>query len=345
VQGLQQNLQEGLQQIQEGKLEEKSMSKASYDFALRLLSSMGIAVKIDARNIETGTTGDDPPKFVWTVETKQHENVRVTEHQQTPRAKDWLVQQFLADDGVWGIENVTGALLPELEEGGRKARGKGDLMIGKKTDLGGLPYTNTPYGYAFGLIELKQDVRSIKAAQNMLELASVSMISRVSRNCALLATDCCSTWELYWFVDSKTIMRRQYEHGRKCWEDFEALLDEAETKILPPPSKRNRPGLPNHQEVLDDDEQEDNDSSDQDLSGFDGTERNDDAKQAAVDRHAHLNQLANYLGMMYGEGPSSQNGPRPNETVPITTLDRNGDQLLGRSCAWCFFQKNEVCHH
>lgn len=278
------------------------MSKASYEFAKLLLQSMGIDVKIDARNIEPGTTGDDPPYFDWTVETRQHQNVRLTEHQQTPGAKDWLVRHFLAHDEVWAIKVVTGAFLPELKMGGRKSTGKGDLMIGKKTEV--LSYTDTPYGYAFGLIELKQDVHSIKAAQNVLELAAVSRISRVDRKCALLATDCRSGWELYWFVDSKTIMRRHYEHGRKCWEDFQALLDEADSKSLSPPSKRNRPVLPSHQEMLDDDdEQEDNDSREQDLSGFDENERNDDAKQAAVDRHAYLNQLANYLGMLYGERP------------------------------------------
>ena len=79
-------------------------------------------------------------------------------------------------------------------------------------------------------------------------------------------------------------------------EDFKALLDVAEMKTLKSPSKIP-PVLPNYEEALDDEEAEGLDE--QNLEGFEVG----DSKLAAVDRHAQLNELANWLGDLYGERP------------------------------------------
>ena len=49
---------------------------------------------------------------------------------------------------------------------------------------------------------------------------------------ALLATNGATKWQLSYFKDVRTIQRRSYKHGGKCWEDFRKLLDDAETRVL-----------------------------------------------------------------------------------------------------------------
>ena len=80
------------------------------------------------------------------------------------------------------------------------------------------------------------------------------------------------------------------------WEDFKAILDQAESKTLEPPSKIP-PVLPNYEHPMDDEAAEGLDE--QNLDGFEVK----DTKVAAVDRHARLNELANRLGDLYGERP------------------------------------------
>ena len=71
--------------------------------------------------------------------------------------------------------------------------GKGDLVIGKPDQL---EISISPHEQAHGLVELKVGEYSIKPAQNVLELAALATISRLGRSVALLATDCCTKWEL-----------------------------------------------------------------------------------------------------------------------------------------------------
>lgn len=289
----------------ENKTEEKSMSKAGYSFARLLLNGIGIQVRVDSVNTEDGSSSE-PTAYVWMVNTKDDDTVRPGEHFQTPGAKNWFMENFLAHEEAYGLKVVTGHRLPDIRGNRKKARGKGDLVIGKKVELEATP---DAYDFAMGLIELKQEIYPIKKAQNVLELASLCTISRFGRNCSLLATDCNTKWELYWFEDTKTIVRRVYRSGRKCWEDFKALLDVAETKVLTPPSKL-RPVLPNFEEALDVEEAEG--LNDQDLDGFDAS----DSKMEALDRHAQLDALANYLGDLYGERPVIPAWARAERTCP-----------------------------
>lgn len=272
--------------------DKKSMSKAGYTFARQLLNGMGIRIRTDSVNCEEGSSANPIP-YDWTVETKHNQSARPAKQYKTPGALNWFVENFLPPNEMLGVKVVTGHPLPALKGNKKKSRGKGDVVIGKKLEL---EVTEDAYDFAFGLIELRQDIYPINKGQNVLELASVCTISRVERNCALLATDCNSQWELYWFEDTKTIVRRVYQHGRKCWEDFKALLDVAEMKTLKPPSKIP-PVLPNYEEALDDEAAEVLDE--QNLDGFEIG----DSKLAAVDRHAQLNELANWLGDLYGERP------------------------------------------
>ena len=290
--------------------EKKSFSTAGYTFARLLLSERGIQVRTHNVNIEHGK-GPEPPSFDWTVTTKDNESVRPGEHYKTPQAKEWFVTNFLTRDNEYGLKVVTGNALPELRGISKKATGKSDLVIGKKVEL---EATSDAYDFAFGLVELKQDIYAINKGQNVLELASLATISKVGRNCSLLATDCNTRWELYWFENQRTIVRGVYRSGRKCFEDFQALLDTAESRILKPPPKNARLVLPNFQEIEDfGDETRSPTSREQDLSGFDEV---DDAKTKSLERVVQLNVLADYLGDLYGKRPSVPSWASAENTCP-----------------------------
>lgn len=120
---------------------------------------------------------------------------------------------------------------------------------------------------------------------------------------ALLATNCGRKWELCYFKDKGTIQRRAYRHGRKCWEDFKELLDNADERLLEPPVTRHKPILPDSQEM-----------DEQNLDGFDYGE--EDGKRKAVERHAALENLANQLSKIYGERPVIPEWARAERTCP-----------------------------
>lgn len=184
-------------------------------------------------------------------------------------------------------------------------------MIGKKEEL---QVTSDPYDFAFGLVELKQDIYPINKGQNVLELASLATISRVDRNCSLLATDCNKKWELYWFENQKTVVRGTYRSGRKCWEDFHALLDTAESRVLAPPPKNSRLVLPSFQEIDQSGGEENHHASEgQDLAGFADAE---DEKTKALEREVQLNALADHLGELYGKRPTVPSWARAENTCP-----------------------------
>lgn len=206
---------------------------------------------------------------------------------------------------------MNGNALPELRGHTKKATWKSDLVIGKKEEL---QVTSDPYDFAFGLVELKQDMYPINKGQNVLELASLSTISRVDRNCSLLATDCNTKWELYWFENQKTIARGIYRSGRKCWEDFCALLDTAESRVLAPPPQNSRFVLPHFEEINQSEVEENNRASEeQDLSDFDDAA---DAKTKSLEREVQLNALADHLGELYGKRPTVPSWARAENTCP-----------------------------
>ena len=286
--------------------EGRAFSKAGYTWARLLLSERGIQVRTKELNLDGGQ-GSEPEGFHWTVETKDNEVVRPGENYKTKGAMDWVLQNFLRSDDMFGLKVVTGSALPELRGHTKKANGKSDLVIGKKAELQ-IATATDPYDFAFGLIELKQDIYYINKGQNVLELASLATISRVGKNSSLLATDCNTQWELYWFEDERTIVRGVYRSGRKCFEDFRRLLMDAESRVLRPPSRQTRLVLPNfeeHGEEVDPDDE-------QNLDGFGA----DDPKTKALERQGQLDALADYLGDLYGVRPNVPSWAMAKNTCP-----------------------------
>ena len=287
--------------------EGRAFSKAGYTWARLLLSERGIQVRTKELNLDGGQ-GSEPEGFHWTVETKDNEVVRPGENYKTKGAMDWVLQNFLRSDDIFGLKVVTGSALPELRGHTKKANGKSDLVIGKKAELQ-IATATDPYDFAFGLIELKQDIYYINKGQNVLELASLATISRVGKNSSLLATDCNTQWELYWFEDERTIVRGVYRSGRKCFEDFRRLLMDAESRVLRPPSRQTRLVLPNFEEHGDEEVDPDDE---QNLDGFGA----DDPKTKALERQGQLDALADYLGDLYGVRPNVPSWAMAKNTCP-----------------------------
>eukprot|EP00978_Attheya_sp_CCMP212_P006194 scaffold13993_cov51-Attheya_sp.AAC.7 len=265
----------------EAKTDHRAMSVASYDFARLLLNGVSLSIEIDAPNQEKGSTEDSLTPYSWTVETKDNEIVNKGEHNGTPGARDWFKQHFLEESDDLGLVVVTGDPLPEIKANGRSTAGKGDLVIGHP---GQLKLAASPYEQAYGLVELKTS--RLKPAQNVLELASLATISRFQKNVTLLASDCTDQWEL------------------KCWEDFKALLDKAESRVLAPPTGRYKPTLPNFEEAGEHEHEAGNfggksgAAGEQDLDGFD---YGGDHKH--IESQAMLDALATQLADIYGERP------------------------------------------
>jgi hypothetical protein len=196
----------------------------------------------------------------------------------------------LASEQKFGTKVVTGDLLLEIEGNHRSATGNGDIVIGI---LEVMNVAVSPYEQAHGLVELKTDEYPLKPAQNVLELASLSLASRLGKGVALMATDCNSKWELCYFSDSKTITRRNYSSGRKCCEAFRSLIASAEDRVQQgPPLSRLKTRNEEYEEV-----------DEQSLEGYEEDLGAKDSKAAALDAHTMLNAFASQLADLYGERP------------------------------------------
>lgn len=286
----------------ETKTEHKAMSEASEEFAMLLLEGRNITVEVGVPCTDKGNTADPAP-YPWSVDTIENTTLKKGEHQGTPGAKDWFTQNFVQNSG-YGLRVITGEYLPTIKGARKTARGKGDLAIGIAEHM---KLVDSPYEQAYGLVELKTDQYGLKNGQNLLELVSLSSTSRLRKGVSLLATDCCTKWQLYHFKDATTICRKTYQHGRKCWEDFKEFLDTAETRNVPEPrlAKRKQTLPP----TLEDEDDE------QDLGGFEG-EYQDDGKIKALERQAMLESFASQLEEIYGERPSVPYWARAEATCP-----------------------------
>lgn len=270
--------------------EKRDMSKASSEFAHALLAGLNIGVILCQP--ETAITEQaEPDNYMWKVQTTDGDKVKLGEPQETPGARTWFYNNFLAgtelEKNGFVIRESTGCALPILKGAGKQAKGKGDLVIGLEKWLN---VADSVYEQAPGLIELKTDEYPIKVGQMILEITAFSRISRYGRAVVLMATDCNKKWRLVWFHDRNTIHRKNYSSARKCWMDFITLLESAESRgnEMQPAQKKRQVTVGEH------------DANEQDLDGF---EPGDDKKQKAVDNEAMLHLFANYLGDLYGERP------------------------------------------
>ena len=165
----------------------KNMSEASADWAESILAAYG--VKHDRLNKVVASVGSrkDPPPFNWTSPRTQGG---------TPGALAWMTDNFMVSNGPYDLKVVTGAKLPKVKGNRKSATGTTDtILIGDAKDI----YKGSTFDFAMGLVELTTNVYPLKVGQNLLELLSLSTASTFQKAVVLLATDCTTKWEVFFF--------------------------------------------------------------------------------------------------------------------------------------------------
>ena len=123
---------------------------------------------------------------------------------------------FLSSSSLYDLKEVTGAKLPRVCGNHKSATGKSDVLIGAANHI----HKGSTFDFAMGLVELKTNRYPLKVGQNLLQLLSLSTVSAFKKAVVLLATDCNTRWELFYFSDVHTIKSTVYDHGSKAWDDF-----------------------------------------------------------------------------------------------------------------------------
>lgn len=264
----------------------RPMSNASVVFASELLEGYGVSCETNPVIHEKGSQ-EDPPHYDWTVVAEDKKIWPKTEHGGTGAACVWFETHLMDANDPHGLKVVTGSNLPELKANRRRTSGKGDVAVGILKDMNVVP--NEPYLYAKGLIELKTNEADLKTGQNMLELMALSTASSFGKAVALLATNCSTNWEVFHFSDARTVQRKIYAHGRKAWEEFAELIRDAEERRAQTQTLVSKAALATHDE-------------EQDIDGFDFPAP-EQKKMKAMEDHAMLERVADYLGDKYGERP------------------------------------------
>ena len=138
----------------------------------------------------------DPPPHKWTVQTTEGETWNEGKYRGTPGALAWLKKSFMVLTAPHELKVVTGANLPKVKGNCRSAKGKTNVSIGNANDI----HNGSTFDFAMGLVELKTNKYPLKVGQNLLvEPLSLSTTSTFKEAVILLATDCTTNWEFFFF--------------------------------------------------------------------------------------------------------------------------------------------------
>jgi len=275
----------------------KPMPAASADWAESILAAYGI--KHDRLNkVEAGVGSlEDPPPYQWTIQTNEGETWNKNENGGTQGALEWLKEKFMVSQSPYDLKVVTGTTLPKVKGNRKSATGKTDIIVGDANDI----HKGSVFDFAMGLVELKTNKYPLKVGQNLLELLALSIASTFKKAVVLLATDCVTKWEVFFFSDTGTIESKVYVHGRKAWDDFLLLLNSVSDRDFVDKNSLWISSLPQVTE--------------QDLTGFDMSDR-DKKKAKAEEDEAMLEHFADRMAGFYGERPNIPWWARANARVP-----------------------------
>ena len=263
----------------------KEMSLASREWAELILSANRVNHDRNTTLVKDEGTFKDPPSYEWTVQTRDGEMWNKSEYGGTQGALEWLKKNFLRSESPYGLKVVTGMKLPKVKGNGKSATGKTDLLIGIASDI----RHGDTFDFARGIVELKTDKYPLKVGQNLLELLALSTASSFKKGVVLLATDCNTKWEVYYFSDATTIRSTVYKHGGRAWEDFLELL-----RCTPERNYVDKtiPWISSLPQI-----------TEQDLEGFDMSDR-EKKKAKAEEQETMLEHFADKLSDIYGERPT-----------------------------------------
>ena len=281
----------------EDRTKNKEMSKASKDWAEAILAAYRIKHDRVKKVVDAVGSFKDPPSYEWTIQTQEGEVWNMGKHGGTLGALEWLKENFLPTDSPYNLKVVTGAKLPKVKGNRKSATGKTDVLIGLATDIN----KGSTFDFAMGIVELKTNNYPLKVGQNLLELLALSTASSFQKAVTLLATDCTTKWELFYFSDAATITSKVYDHSSKAWDDFLQLLNSIDERDYVGKDGLWISSLPQVAE--------------QDLEGFDISER-DKKKAKAEEEESMLEHFADRMGEIYGERPTVPWWARSGAKIP-----------------------------
>eukprot|EP00522_Entomoneis_paludosa_P006546 CAMPEP_0172455972 /NCGR_PEP_ID=MMETSP1065-20121228/13450_1 /TAXON_ID=265537 /ORGANISM="Amphiprora paludosa, Strain CCMP125" /LENGTH=384 /DNA_ID=CAMNT_0013208543 /DNA_START=52 /DNA_END=1203 /DNA_ORIENTATION=+ len=216
------------------KTEKKSFTAANTSFVGELLDGYDMKFRLVDSEDEPGK-GDPVGRFSWALSIAGGGGeATLSEPDRTEAALNWIQSWMtigLTVDGLSvkketiGFKDVKGQLLHPLHANHREASGKSDGCVASEKNIQLCDRTGESlYNYSMALIEVQTDHSQLKKTQMLLQLAALSLQSIYKQSVVLLGTDCHTKWYLLHFEEPNRIQVQQYVHGRKCLDDFEALL-------------------------------------------------------------------------------------------------------------------------
>ena len=202
------------------------VSEARLNFSLSLLADMKIKYVVQLVNTEAGD--GQIKKYPWGEKEHKADG--------QPGCQAILEEELLplAINGkAFSLYDVQSCSLPELREGKQKSNGYSDLALGPKESM---EYAVTHAKdlvlcYAEALEELKVAKREFKPGQMLLQLVSLTLISRRGQGVVVLGTDCVDKWRLLHFSEHSDIIIQPYTHGKRCIADFKVLIADSSTSM------------------------------------------------------------------------------------------------------------------
>ncbi|KAL3903270.1 MAG: hypothetical protein SGILL_010508 [Bacillariaceae sp.] len=300
--------------------EERDMSKANTAFATSLLTGLSITWQKTAPNMNV-VVGSAVGNFEWAQELKKGGKAKISEHDGTPAALEWLfgkLEQGLSVDGeVLGIRDVKGKALTPVKADRKLAKGKSDGCIAEESVLALCDQTKESfYTYGIALVEMKTNRTFLNKAQMLLQLSAFSRESSWEQATMLLGTDGNTKWYLLHFNAFNSMSLTQYKDGRQCMNDFELLLKSTKTRAASLKSSKRAKLASVPEEQLEQDLTGIPSPGSASLPGTDGVGGGQEAVDKAMENEAFLHRLANALA----ESPLSD-GVRP--TLPEWSLAKN----------------------
>jgi len=274
------------------------MSEATMDFTTSLLEVLNIRYNI--HKVNTGVVEGQMQTYQWGE--KEHEQ------EGQPACQNILENEILPleiDDFLYGIYDIRGRKLPELQGGKRKSNGFSDMAVGPKTsmDYAATFAKDLVLSYAVAFVELKTARADLKQGQLLLQLIALSMISNMGQGAVVLGTDCTTKWRLLHFSSYNNIVVQPYSNGKNCLADFKKLIAKGAARMQQNTAPKKLTRLA--------------EGSDEDgfidMADF-GLPEN--SRDAAISRENKIRKLAGALGSLFGENLEVPYWAKASETCP-----------------------------
>jgi hypothetical protein len=185
------------------------MSKANKEFSEELLGALGIRWQQLKRNTDAGQNYE----FDWTG----------GEDKNTPVAMEKLEALMdLPDIDGESIQffNARKFDLFPLHATGKRCTGQSDVGI----EVQDTAYEDNRFIHTLQLTELKTEASKIRVYQLLLQLASLSRMSRFRQGVVIMGTDCVAGWTLAHFERRNCIHVQNFSSGSACLARLHTLL-------------------------------------------------------------------------------------------------------------------------